>query len=391
MKLKKQFFRCAYLDFTENRVKEQTYFYRFSREIGQSNLLMMRSMSAFMLIIGLFVIASTFTYFAEVSLRQVYIPIILFETGVLALFQLLGRKEVSARLSNTLTALHLFHMLAFAGYISIIYCKDETSIIFIVVLTISSIIYTLPSMLSMSISTLCTVALIVASYLYKEAYWFESDALNGISVLIFSIMFGWRINRVRAEEAFARADAMRLNTELKKISITDPLTNLNNHRSFQDHYYEMFRKASTLGLTFGVIMMDLDKFKSYNDNYGHVAGDDCLKRVAEAIMEAVPEGAIACRYGGEEFVVLLDESICMGAANIGEKIRYAVSALQIPHAYTKLHTDVVTISVGAYVGIPVQDEQPMNFVERADRAMYQSKEQGRNRLTVRFGDMRVHS
>lgn len=390
MKLKKRFFRWVYLDYTGNCIKEETYFYRFSQKIGQSNLLMMRSMSAFMLVISLFVIVSTFTYFGESSLRWVYIPIVLFEIGVLILFRWLVRKEVSSRLSSVLTALHLLHMLAFAGYIGVVYCKDETALIFMVVLTISSMIYTLPTIVSMSISTFCTVAMVVASYLYKDSYWFESDILNGASVLIFSIMFGWRINRIRAEEAFARADVLRLNTELKKISITDPLTGLNNHRIFQDSYYEMFRRASALGLPFGVIMMDLDKFKSYNDNYGHVAGDDCLKRVAGAIAGAVPKEAIACRYGGEEFVVLLDESICMEAAAIGEEIHHAVAALKIPHAYSGLQIDVVTLSLGAYMGIPVNGEQPMSFVERADQAMYQSKEQGRNRLTVSFGEMDTH-
>lgn len=391
MNFKKRFYRWIYLDFTGNCVKEDTYFYRFSQKIAQSNLLMMQSMSAFMLVISLFVIASTFTYFGEESLRQVYIAVIAFEIVMLLLLRWLVRREVSAMLSTVLTALHLLHMLAFAGYIGIVYCRDETAIIFVVVLTISSMIYTLPTMLSMSISTLCTVVMIVASYLYKESYWFEADTLNGISVLLFSVLFGWRINKVRAEEAFARAEALRLNAELKKISITDPLTGLNNHRSFQDGYYEMFRRASALGLPFGVIMMDLDKFKSYNDNYGHVAGDGCLKRVAGAIAGAVPKGAMACRYGGEEFVVLLDESICMEAAAIGEEIHHAVSALKIPHTYAGMQTDVVTLSLGAYVGIPASGDQPMSFVERADQAMYQSKEQGRNRLTVSFGELDVHA
>lgn len=390
-KFKKLFFRLVYLDFSGNCIKEDSYFFRFSKKIGQSNLLMMRSMSAFMLVIGLFVIASTFTYFGESNLRRVYIPIILFEIGMLVLLRCLVRKEFSARLSHTLTALHLFHMLAFAGYISIVYCRNETAILFMVVLTISSMIYTLPTLLSMSISAFCTAAVIVSSYFYKDAYWFESDTLNGISVLIFSIMFGWRINRIRMEEAFARADAMHLNEELTKISITDPLTGLNNHRSFQDCYYEMYRRASTLRLPFGVIMMDLDKFKAYNDNYGHVAGDDCLKRVAAAIAGATPNGAIACRYGGEEFVVLLNESICMETATVGEEIHHAVAALKIPHAYTELQTDVVTLSLGAYVGIPTQSDPPMSFVERADQAMYQSKAQGRNRLTVSFEDLDIHT
>ncbi|MEG1801694.1 MAG: diguanylate cyclase, partial [Oscillospiraceae bacterium] len=173
--------------------------------------------------------------------------------------------------------------------------------------------------------------------------------------------------------------------ELKKISITDQLTGLYNHRSFQENYYEMYRKASSGGLPMGVIMMDLDKFKFFNDRYGHVAGDDCLRRVASAIAASVPEGAIVCRYGGEEFIALLNEDLCYKAADIGEDIRRAVAALKIPHVCATLETKVVTLSLGAYVGVPGKNEQPMSFVERADTAMYQSKEAGRNRLTVTFG------
>ncbi|MEG2583393.1 MAG: diguanylate cyclase [Oscillospiraceae bacterium] len=134
-----------------------------------------------------------------------------------------------------------------------------------------------------------------------------------------------------------------------------------------------------------MIMMDLDKFKSFNDHYGHVAGDDCLCQVATAIATSVPEGVIVCRYGGEEFIALLNEELCYEAAAIGEEIRRAVAALEIPNVYAAHGVKVVTLSLGAYVGVPMKGEQPMNFVERADKALYQSKEAGRNHLTVTFG------
>lgn len=385
-RFKKLFYRWAYLDFTGTYKKEDTYFYRFSGEIAQSNLRMMQSMSLFMLIISFFVIASSYTYIGDAGLREIYWIIACFEIILLGLIRLLiQKKSFSQRACTVLTSLHLLHMLILGGYIGVFYCREETALLFVVVLTISSMIFTLPPLLTMSITTVCTLATIIASYYLKDSYWFESDALNGISVLIFSFMFGWRINRIRAEEAFARADALRLNGELKRMSITDPLTGLYNHRSFQDSYYEMFRRASSQGLPMGVIMMDLDQFKSFNDHYGHVAGDTCLSSVASAIAASVPEGAITCRYGGEEFVVLLNETLCNEAEAIGETIRRAVMALEIPNAYTSLEMSVVTLSLGAYVGIPEKNEAPMNFVERADKAMYQSKENGRNRTTVALG------
>lgn len=384
-KFKKLFYPLAYLDFTSTYKKEDTYFYRFFREIGEKNLRMMRSMSIFMLVISVFVIANTYTYFGASNLRNIYVPIIILEIALLVLIQLLLQNTLSFRAYTILTSLHLFHMLALGGYIGVMFSQDETALLFVVVLTISSTIFILPTMISMSIATICTIAMIIASYYVKESYWFESDVLNGVSVLLFSIMFGWRINLIRAEEAFTRADAQRLNGELEKISVTDSLTGVNNHRSFQDHYYKMFHRASTGGLPLGVIMMDLDKFKSFNDHYGHVAGDDCLRRVAAAIAAAVPKETIVCRYGGEEFIALLNEDLCYEASAIGEDIRKAVAALKIPHTGASLEVKLVTLSLGAYVGVPLKCEQPMGFVERADKAMYQSKQAGRNRLTITFG------
>ncbi|MEG1699518.1 MAG: GGDEF domain-containing protein, partial [Oscillospiraceae bacterium] len=364
-KLKKLFYRLTYLDLKGTCKKEDTYFYRFSGEIGKSNLRTMQSMSVFMLIISIFIIAFSFTSFGAANLRKIYSLIIIIEIALLWLTRWAVKKNISDAACTVLATAYLLHMLLVSGYISVYYCKDETALFFAVVLTISSIVFTLPPILNMSVSTLCTAIVIMASYYVKNNYWFESDALNGVSVLLFSFMFGWQVNRVRAEEAFARADVQRLNGELKKISITDQLTGLYNHRSFQDNYYEMFRKASNGGIPMGVIMMDLDKFKFFNDRYGHVAGDDCLRRVATAIAASVPKGVIVCRYGGEEFVALLNEDLCYKAADIAEEIRNAVVALKIPHICASLETNVVTLSLGAYVGVPSKSKQPMSFVERA--------------------------
>lgn len=383
-KLKKLFFCWAYLDFTGACKKENTYFYQFPHQIGQGNFRMMRSMSIFMLIISVFVIASTYTYFGDMNLRHIYVVIAVLEIVILVLIHRLLKQDISSKVCTILTSMHLFHMLVLGAFIGVFFCQDETALLFIVVLTIASMIFTLPPMISLCISIICTIAMLVASYYVKESYWFESDVLNGVSVLLFSIMLGWRVNRIRAEEAFARADAKRLNEELRKISVTDSLTGIYNYRGFQNNYYEMFSRAIAQRLPMGVILMDLDEFKSFNDLYGHVAGDNCLRRVAETIAEAVPKGVTVSRYGGEEFIVLLSEDLCYEAESIGEKIRKEVAALKITNVFTLLEVKQVTLSLGSYVGVPSCNEKPMNFVERADKAMYESKKAGRNRLTATF-------
>ncbi|MEF9853978.1 MAG: hypothetical protein RR787_08375, partial [Hydrogenoanaerobacterium sp.] len=150
-KLKKLFYRLAYLDLTGDCKKEDTYFYRFAHEIGQSNLRTMQSMSVFMLIISIFVIASSFTYFGEKYLLRIYIPIAILEIALLFLIHWLLQKDFSSKACTVLTTAHLLHMLIISGYIGVFYCKDETALLFAVVLTISSMIFTLPTMITMSI------------------------------------------------------------------------------------------------------------------------------------------------------------------------------------------------------------------------------------------------
>ncbi|MEG2957823.1 MAG: hypothetical protein RR826_06110, partial [Christensenellaceae bacterium] len=155
-KSKKLFYRLAYLDLTGACKKEDTYFYRFAHEIGQSNLRTMQSMSVFMLIISIFVIASSFTYFGEKYLLRIYIPIAILEIALLFLVHWLLQKDFSSKACTVLATAYLLHMLLVSGYISVYYCKDETALLFAVVLTISSIVFTLPPILNMSVSTLCT-------------------------------------------------------------------------------------------------------------------------------------------------------------------------------------------------------------------------------------------
>ncbi|MEG0486057.1 MAG: hypothetical protein RR576_11490, partial [Oscillospiraceae bacterium] len=167
-KFKKLFFRLAYLDFTGTCKKEDTYFYRFSKEIGKSNLRTMQSMSIFMLIISIFIIAVSFTYFGAANLRKIYSLIIIIEIAILVLIRWAMKKVFPDKLCTVLATAHLLHMLIISGYISVFYCKDETALIFAVVLTISCILFTLPPILNMSISTLCTFLVIIASYYVKD-------------------------------------------------------------------------------------------------------------------------------------------------------------------------------------------------------------------------------
>jgi diguanylate cyclase (GGDEF)-like protein len=126
--------------------------------------------------------------------------------------------------------------------------------------------------------------------------------------------------------------------------------------------------------------MDIDDFKAYNDTYGHQKGDECLKLVAQTIRRAVGRASdLVSRYGGEEFVVVLGGTPLEGALTIAEQIRIAVDALDIPHKAAKYHSHI-TLSIGVTSTLPTHDTQPETVLIAADRAMYNAKKEGKNRV-----------
>jgi diguanylate cyclase (GGDEF)-like protein len=129
-----------------------------------------------------------------------------------------------------------------------------------------------------------------------------------------------------------------------------------------------------------LIMLDIDYFKEYNDHYGHIAGDDCLKHVGQVMKAAAvrPRDFIA-RYGGEEFVLVLPETNMESAKNIAERCRNLVFEEQIPHKNSHVN-NVLTISLGVGTIIPTQDDEPIEFIETVDKRLYQAKEKGRNSI-----------
>ncbi|MBW4933110.1 CHASE domain-containing protein [Marinobacter sp. F4206] len=166
-------------------------------------------------------------------------------------------------------------------------------------------------------------------------------------------------------------------TELERISLTDSLTGLANRRHFDARLEREYRRAIRQGSALSLVMIDIDHFKEYNDEYGHPAGDVCLRKVADCLRQTVHRpGDLVARYGGEEFSIVLPDT--KDAKNVGEACRQAVEALRIPHG-SSTAADVVTISVGISTLTPETWQQNLtDLLNRADDALYQAKETGRN-------------
>lgn len=167
---------------------------------------------------------------------------------------------------------------------------------------------------------------------------------------------------------------------LEQLAMVDGLTGIANRRNFDQVLDREWKRAARSGQTLSVVMMDIDHFKPYNDNYGHGAGDDCLQRVAAALRSVIqrPSDLIA-RYGGEEFVALLPETENHGASRMAENFRRAVADLALPHAYSPL-AGHVTISAGHATRQASLDRQPQDVLQVADQALFKAKEAGRNRV-----------
>lgn len=202
-----------------------------------------------------------------------------------------------------------------------------------------------------------------------------------IFIFFQAVLLGVRFARVyRQVEYLTRLQSQlrTANQSLRELSYVDSLTAVANRRHFDEFVRQEWARGVRNNTPLSLLMVDIDSFKSYNDNYGHQAGDEALRRVAAELSRAVRRQVdFLARYGGEEFVVVLPNTTAKGATRVAEKLRASVQALHIPHAYSGV-ASVLTISIG------VASEQPNelgpigHLVDTADRALYRAKQRGKN-------------
>lgn len=170
------------------------------------------------------------------------------------------------------------------------------------------------------------------------------------------------------------------NEKLHSLSTMDGLTEVGNRRSFDKALNREWRRCAREQVPLSLIILDADHFKRVNDHYGHQAGDECLKAIAKILCDSVkrPADAVA-RYGGEEFVIVLPNTPEEGAIVIAERIRSAIENTPVTHEDVSIK---LTASIGLASTIPIAREAESKFLERADRALYKAKKQGRNRVIV---------
>lgn len=211
---------------------------------------------------------------------------------------------------------------------------------------------------------------------------FQKIVAIAVSIPVMILLVG--ILKKRSDKK--NEELVRLNAELRRLSMVDPLTQLPNRRSLEEVFYLEYHRAFRMQIPLSFAIVDIDFFKQYNDTYGHIDGDLCLKRVARAIGRTVcREGDFASRYGGEEFALILPNTDENGAAVLCRRIREAVDSLQIPHSGSSV-SSFLTVSIGITSAIPKEQDNLLSFLQNADKALYCAKEYGRNRVEIHSED-----
>lgn len=172
------------------------------------------------------------------------------------------------------------------------------------------------------------------------------------------------------------------NHKLQKLANYDGLTGLANRRYFDDYFQQEWKRLSREKATLSLIMCDVDYFKNYNDTYGHLLGDECLRQIATVLKQTIKRPAdLVARYGGEEFIIVLPNTDLDGTIHLAEQIRKQVKSLDIPHINSSI-SHYVTVSLGVASTAPQLNISPQTLIASADKMLYKAKSAGRNTVSV---------
>ena len=220
-----------------------------------------------------------------------------------------------------------------------------------------------------------------------KTWWFRT-LMAALAVWLLSALYKARVRQLTRRQTLLQAmvaartqELEDSNARLAALSSTDGLTGISNRRGFDAAIETEWRRAARGHYSLALAMLDVDHFKSYNDLYGHQAGDECLRTVANLIAaHGRRTSDLVARYGGEEFALLAVSSDAGQALQVAQEVCEALQALALPHAGSPY--GVVTISIGVAAQVPDEDDTPANLIWTADRALYRAKLEGRNRANL---------
>lgn len=379
-RLRDLFYQWAFLDINHTGKYNKTFFSIFEDDNCMANQEMISRLSLVLSFVSAYVLFFLMRNYPSSSKYVFHLMMMIFLLMFLYFSKMMTFRYSPPAVSNTFTVIFICFLYGIT-IVNQIFDFELPSVLFYIVMALTPIAFVLPPVLFLVINLIFAAVYMYILHGQLNTMAFYEETLAVTIVLAISTMMGWHIGRTRAEEAFSNQKNSDLTRTLQQTSMTDQLTGLFNHRSFQADYYEMFENCQQNGRRIGVIMIDIDKFKLFNDYYGHLEGDRCLSLIGKAIGEFAGEEINTYRFGGEEFVLLLWGTSASRTIAIAESLRQKVYDMQITHEYSPA-APVVTVSVGVHLGTPPGNEKPMNFFDHADQAMYVSKRSGGNRVSV---------
>jgi len=211
--------------------------------------------------------------------------------------------------------------------------------------------------------------------------------LKDCSFAIAQQMLQFKVETLKLQQELKKqqdaiAELQQANQALRDLAALDGLTKVANRRRFDEYLAQEWRRLARDRGQLSLIFCDVDCFKLYNDTYGHLMGDDCLRAIAQAIRSTLKRPAdLVARYGGEEFVVILPNTFAAGAMQVAQEIQSAILQLQIPHARS-IASQQVTVSLGIASQVASLASTPETLIALADRALYNAKGRGRNCIVL---------
>ncbi|GHU81479.1 hypothetical protein FACS189468_4210 [Spirochaetia bacterium] len=276
-----------------------------------------------------------------------------------------------------------FSCIIFFGiYIGILTRPGEAAVNFMVFLICSQIVFVMPPLRELAINV---TAVAVFSYLAirnkPEAIW-QMDMLNAVLASLAGMILSWQLSHVVIKEMLTAQRFEAERNRFEEESIRDDLTGLSNRRDLFLKMNFFITACQHVRQTVCVIMMDVDHFKLYNDFYGHLKGDQVLRAMGGVLSRLmVEEKVFAARAGGEEFIILWAENRLSEAQRLALRLRQRIIDLQIPHETSPV-APYITVSFGLYFLRGGSEDTAEELYERADRALYEAKRQGRDRIIL---------
>ena len=268
---------------------------------------------------------------------------------------------------------------------ALVFMHDKDPLIFLIFPALLIVVFRLGfpgAVLAVFVIAVISIALTVTGHgpmmLIKDSHMLHRIVVVQIflAVALFTV---FPVAALLEERKELQGSLQQSEAKYRELANADGLTGLPNRRSFDERLEQEWQRALLRRHSLALLLIDVDLFKSYNDFCGHVSGDDCLRRIAKAILDALPRSSdMVSRFGGEEFAVILPEMEPTTALEVAETIRTAVTDLQVPHAGNPM--GIQTISIGVAVAVPEREDCVVSLLRASDAALYRAKNLGRNRV-----------